>query len=182
MSYMAPYAGAPGASLYPSADMLIRYDSAAVLENSIWGDGISGLTGWPVDGVFAYLAEVQDGIEVLADLVLTQDVDGVPTAYTLSYQNYPALRWTHEGLPVYGDLISEGNITTSSGVYFARVYRYSYLSGSPLGWTAYTWYAEIDGKFSPVAVVVSNNGDLSGAPVSAFTRCTVFDLGTALVY
>ena len=190
ISYRLPLLGMPLVDSFPMAEMAVQYDSSIVPENIFFGDYLTSLPGavWPADGITAYLRQTGDGVEVLADLLVTTtttDADDEPqdVTGTLSMQNYPALRFTRENYPSLASLVSEGSVVTSAGPpMLAKVYRYDYLPNSPAGWTSWTWYAEVDGKNIPVAAIISRNADQDDNLISQLSRCTVYDLSTAVVF
>ncbi len=187
-SYKQPLSDMPLVSGFPAVEMALTYNSSGPLENAFWGDSLPAFTDdeWPTNGLYAYLRQTRGGVEVLADLILETEVesaDGTETlAGTISSQNYPALRFTQDGYPILGNLVSEGTVVTSAGNYFARVYRYDFLANSPEGWISWTWYAEVDKKIVPVAAVISRNANPDGVLIAPLTRCTVFDLATPVIF
>jgi hypothetical protein len=189
ISYKQPLTGMPLVDSFPMTEMAIQYDASAVLENTFFGDDLPAFQDnlWPLNGIFAYLRQTGEGVEVLGDLLVTATVDngdGTTSEVigTISMQNYPALRFTRENYPTLASLVSEGAIVTSAGNKFARVYRYDYLPNSPDGWTSWTWYDEIDGKNVPVAAIISRNADQDGNLIPQLSRCTVFDLATPVIF
>lgn len=186
VAYKRPELDTPSITEFPAAEMVVRYDASTVLGNNIWGDVLDALSeaeAWPTKGMFSFIRQSSDGVVVLGDLILDPaDAETLEIEGTLSSGNFPGLRWDGSGFPAFGSLISEGVVSTSAGNFFASVYRFDFLPGSPAGWTSYTWYAEVEEKNVPVSVVISNNADTDGNLIPAFTRCTVFDLATPIIF